>query len=114
MRQYARIYLVKGRHKVDGFFVYVYIRHRDAQFFLEPAPGAVNPGGFFPPRIHPVPVNLSVKKVSEPFRAYSDKVYRALRGDWKKNHETLFYKGHLKDGLSQLPQSLALGVHFTF
>ena len=54
-------------YEVDGFFVYIYIRHMDTQLFLEPAPDSVNP-----------------------FSAYSAKVNRALRGDWEKNHEALF------------------------
>ena len=77
-------------HEVDGFFVYIYVRQMDTQFFLEAAPDSVNPVGFSPPRVNTEPVNLSVKEVSDPFRAYSDKVNRSLRGDWEKNHETLF------------------------
>lgn len=77
-------------YEVDGFFVYIYIRYMDTQFFLEAAPDSVNPVGFSPPRVNTGPVNLSVKEVCDSFGAYSDEVNRALRGDWEKNHETLF------------------------
>ena len=77
-------------YEVDGFFVYIYIRHMDTQLFLEPAPDSVNPFGFWPSRVNTGPINLSVKEVSDPLRAYSDKINRALRGNWEKNHEALF------------------------